>query len=85
VYLNIIPFCSKYGWKDAKPQMSDMCTFMSISNIENLGFEICGNGLANINWIKPKINMQIQNKFEYYDKSPVNLYISWIEMFQDKD
>ena len=49
--------------------MSDMCTFMSISNIENLGFEICGNGLANINWIKPKINMQIQNKFEYYDMS----------------
>ena len=68
MYLNIIPFCSKYGWKDAKPQMSDMCTFMSISNIENLGFEICGNGLANINWIKPKINMQIQNKFEYYGK-----------------
>ena len=48
--------------------MSDMCTFMSISNIENLGFEIFANGLANINWITPKIKMQIQNKFEQYDK-----------------
>lgn len=53
--------------------MSDMCTFMSISNIKNLGFEICANSLANINWIKPKIMMQIQNKFEYYGKSMPHL------------